>query len=169
MVPVQDLFTCDMDRLRDKAIRTVHRAHHGRVSALHYYHADDTGYSGFSANPAMSSHVGSMGSAGSVGSAGSNQKPMRHRTLLLSGGADCMIRAWNLETGDCLARVMSHTGAIQAFIPVPGEVGGRMKNAVMSVAADNSLSIYDLNELKWCVSREILFDKCILDECILDK
>ena len=73
------------------------------------------------------------------------------KKVLVSSGEDCIIRVWNLETSACIGQFLAHNGGTTGFVPVPLEAGSRMKNAIMSIASDHSVSVISLEERAWYV------------------
>ncbi|KAJ3277498.1 hypothetical protein HK104_003245 [Borealophlyctis nickersoniae] len=69
------------------------------------------------------------------------------KRLLVSGGVDCTVRIWNLDTSDCLGSYLLHTQSIDTFIPMSSEIGPKLKSCIVSVAKDHSIAIIDLDDL----------------------
>ncbi|KAJ3141085.1 WD repeat-containing protein 7 [Geranomyces variabilis] len=69
------------------------------------------------------------------------------KNLLISGGDDCSIKIWSMDDGKMLASFVNHAAPILSIFAAPSDTGTRFKNAVLAVAADNSVSVIDLEDL----------------------
>ncbi len=70
----------------------------------------------------------------------------QRRRLLFSGDQSGHVNLWDLETGSRLAKYFDHSGQILRFLPVPPEIGGKLRNSVVSVGQDNSLSVINVED-----------------------
>ncbi|KAI9138814.1 hypothetical protein BKA69DRAFT_1127055 [Paraphysoderma sedebokerense] len=70
-----------------------------------------------------------------------------YKNYLISGGNDSTIKFWNTKSGELLARFTQHTTEITTFVQPPAEAGFRMKNCVLSISKDNSISVLSLEEM----------------------
>ncbi|KAJ3043809.1 hypothetical protein HDV00_004217 [Rhizophlyctis rosea] len=72
--------------------------------------------------------------------------------MLVSGGADCAVRVWNIETGESLALFVNHGQRVRSFVSAPADTTLKYKNALISIAQDNSLAVIDLDDMN-CLYR----------------
>ncbi|KAL2911240.1 hypothetical protein HK105_209296 [Polyrhizophydium stewartii] len=68
------------------------------------------------------------------------------RSRLLTGSQDGTVKLWDVETGEELGSFPCHSMAVLSFTPLPAEIGGRFKAAVVSVSADNSVAVIDVDD-----------------------
>jgi WD40 repeat protein len=68
--------------------------------------------------------------------------------ILISGGKDFSVIAWNLTTGAKLHRFCSQGGAIQRLLIPPDNCNARILHSICSIASDNSAALLSLKENK---------------------
>ena len=72
------------------------------------------------------------------------------KQILVSGGKDCTIRLWNLETYGLLKTFSCHSDTIYKLIPLSKSTSNffKVNNAIISIGSDFSVSVIDVEELR---------------------
>ena len=67
--------------------------------------------------------------------------------VLLTGGEDCRIYGWDLETGECVRTLTQHCGTILQLLPFPLPPVNGDKEHFLSVSSDGSIGIFSADSL----------------------
>ncbi|KAJ3415261.1 hypothetical protein HDV05_005271 [Chytridiales sp. JEL 0842] len=78
-----------------------------------------------------------------------DQQNVGRTKILLSGGIDGTVRAWSLDDGRLISAFSVHSDTILSFVAVPPEAGMKNRSSVIAIAKDGSVSVLDLEDLRW--------------------
>ena len=67
--------------------------------------------------------------------------------VIVSGGEDCTIRVWQLDTGEELHTWRQHSDGISELLPLPEIADGSGKSVFLSISKDLSVGLFSLQTL----------------------
>jgi WD40 repeat protein len=67
--------------------------------------------------------------------------------VIVSGGEDCTIRVWQLDTGEELHTWRQHSDGITELLPLPEVADGSGKSVFLSISKDLSVGLFSLQTL----------------------